>query len=422
MSQQKPTESEEVSSTTKKFVAFISYRRKNYREMSILRNGLQQFRFPMDKVEPENRPDSPFIRKIAVDKEVLDPDDDFKNQIWTKIDQSRFLIVMCSREAVQSSIIEEEIEYFLKSRGEAAAIPFIIPVLVNGTPNAENEADECLPRPLKNLRKKNGKLIAEGNLPTMFPAQGESPIHARENAIVLTAAYILGVEREKIYDEFQKQKRKALRRRLQIVSVLSVLFMILTALACYYWRAAAIARKHEQTAKNEAIATLSVSDFQEASRLIDDQQNIPDALVWLGGSLTNHYCAPAAQRLYELLAQRSWLVDRGKVMPEEYQKSAEEAEKKAMEMSASVKNFQVEKGMFNDTTKQTTWKVTLPEGGAAFEVPALKKPEILPSPNGEYLYVVYECDSGDFYLQLRSISENKILKEKNYSGPGKLDR
>ncbi len=63
--------------------------------------------------------------------------------------QSRYLIVICSPNAVESPWVNEEIETFTK----AGRTEYVIPFIVEGEPYSNNSAKECFPDAIKDIPK-----------------------------------------------------------------------------------------------------------------------------------------------------------------------------------------------------------------------------------------------------------------------------
>ena len=275
--------------------AFISYKRDNSDVATWIRKRLTRYRFPAKLIAQEYFPPHPkYIRPVILDKASLEVDPGpFWKQIKEKIDNSRFLIVLCSPQAARPDQhgkhwVEEEVRHFLANSTRDAALDHIIPVIIEGKPGTGG-ADECLPPALRVPD------ILNRALPRMVPDKGETEKESRENALIQIISYLLRVKRDKIFDEFQREKRRKNQRLLTIVSSLLVVFAVLTVFAL--------------KAQHKAEQTLAQADFQEASRLLD-QGDTDLALAYLAASQENIAYNPGLERLYGLLLQRSWLVSR----------------------------------------------------------------------------------------------------------------
>lgn len=313
-----------------KYWAFISYRhtdnnsnnRLGNRWADWLHNELEKYRIPKGLVGKEGRneqiPDRIF--PVFQDEKELPTNSDLQEMVRVALKQSRYLIVICSPRAVESRYINEEIRYF-KSLGRGNKI---LPLIIDGEPNADSDynqlqgAEECFPMALRQKVGADGQFLPDEQdaEPICADARGEDGgeirIKDRNNALLLEKAKlkiiagILGVN----YDDlFQRDKARQLaeaRARQRRWALLSIAFFLLAVAAVFGFY------KADQR-KNEAELTLAEANFEEASRLLDDKNDMPKALAYLGESLKNVVFTPANQRLYGLLLHRSWLINRESV-------------------------------------------------------------------------------------------------------------
>lgn len=136
-------------------VAFISYKRKNNDVAAWLRKKLVWYRFPAELVAPENHPPHPkYIRPVIRDKTSLEVDPGpFWEKIKQKIEDSQFLIVLCSPMAARPDRhgrhwVQEEVRHFLSNPGRHDPYDHVIPVIIEGIPGTGGD-DECLPPALR---------------------------------------------------------------------------------------------------------------------------------------------------------------------------------------------------------------------------------------------------------------------------------
>ena len=114
---------------TYKFNAFISYSRNDEETAKKIERMLERYVIP-----------KPFVsgrRNFRIFRDAKDLGlGELSGELQNNLDQSEFLIVICSPYARLSSYVSKEIEYFGDKRGSK----FIIPVLARGRPN--NEVDQ----------------------------------------------------------------------------------------------------------------------------------------------------------------------------------------------------------------------------------------------------------------------------------------
>ena len=154
-----------------KYHAFISYRHADNKEQgrqwaTWLHQAIETYEVPEDLVGNKNGLGEIIpsrIYPIFRDEEELPAHADLGKSIVTALDSTRLLIVLCSPNAVASTYVADEIDYF-KSKGGSDRI---IAAMLYGEPNTSwDEAkqasgfkaeDECFPVPLQFEYDENGE-------------------------------------------------------------------------------------------------------------------------------------------------------------------------------------------------------------------------------------------------------------------------
>ena len=131
------------------YLAFISYQRKDEAIAKRLQHTLEFYNLPIAVIEkhPEHPELKEGIRPIFVDMTELGDEPFLEPAIKKNLKGSKFLIVICSPRSAKSKWVNKEVEYFLQHKRTKRIIPFII----EGTPNAQVEDDECCTPLLKTL-------------------------------------------------------------------------------------------------------------------------------------------------------------------------------------------------------------------------------------------------------------------------------
>lgn len=124
------------------YFAFISYSRKDERWAKWLQRKLEHYRLP--STISRQKPELPKKIKIFRDKTDLTAGC-LRQELKKELDQSKFLIVVCSPHSANSEWVGQEIEYFKNSGRQECIIPFI----VKGIPYTDNSL-ECYHKALKN--------------------------------------------------------------------------------------------------------------------------------------------------------------------------------------------------------------------------------------------------------------------------------
>lgn len=128
------------------YLAFISYQRKDEAIAKRLQHTLEFYNLPIAVIE-KHPGLKEGIRPIFVDMTELGDEPFLKPAIEKALKESRFLIVICSPKSAKSKWVNKEVQYFLQLKRTKRIIPFII----EGTPNAQVEDEECCTPLLKKL-------------------------------------------------------------------------------------------------------------------------------------------------------------------------------------------------------------------------------------------------------------------------------
>lgn len=217
-----------MSTTTQKpyqYFAFISYNRADEKWAKWLQKKLESFSLPIAFFK-ENPKLPKKIHPVFRDQSELSGGI-LKKEIEKALDNSRFLIIVCSPHAAKSTWVAKEVQFFIDRGWEDRIIPFII----EGVPNSKAEEDECFPEGLRELSE--DKEVLGVNINEM----------GREAAAFKVIAYILGLRFDRLWQRYNKQKKK---RNAVIASVIIALFIAFMILFIIIWR------------KNRAIDTQNI--------------------------------------------------------------------------------------------------------------------------------------------------------------------
>ena len=235
-----------------KYYAFISYSRKNSKAAAYFHRQLEHFRIPVKYVAEENRPPrQKFLRPIFRDRRDLEANENsFTDDIKKALENSRYLIVLCSPESAQSKWVDEEIKHFLETHNNDYRL--IVPVVLSGCPGCTNET-ECLP-----LSLRFGEITSR-NLPSMIPDEGEDEKTGWLTGVVQSMSYMLKVKKERIRATVDAERV----RQAKIYSFIGIACTVIFAMMAFW------AIKAEQVAelnkvKAEENERLAKKNAQEA--------------------------------------------------------------------------------------------------------------------------------------------------------------
>jgi len=209
-----------------KYYALICYSRKNSLAANFLRERMKHFKVPVEKVDKMYLPpEKYYMGPMFQDKMDLDvSEQDFSENIKKAIEDSRYLIVLCSPEAASSQWVETEIKYFLESHNNDKSL--IVPIILAGTPGSGDEK-ECLPPQLRE------ETFTSRNLPCMIASGGERKLDGWENGWIQAASYMLHVKPDILRGSIIEEKDKIFRFYKRCVLILSALLLIFICLTVW---------------------------------------------------------------------------------------------------------------------------------------------------------------------------------------------
>ena len=174
----------------KEYFAFISYQRKDEEWADRLRSKLEHYRLP-SSVRRQDASLPKEIRPIFRDALEL-AGGVLAKEIEAALQQSKFLIVICSPNSAKSPWVNKEIQTFIDLGREDRIIPFII----DGTPFSDNEETECFPPALRSL--KDERELLGININEM----------GRDAAAVKVVARMFGLKFDALWQRYEREKRK----------------------------------------------------------------------------------------------------------------------------------------------------------------------------------------------------------------------
>jgi len=307
---------EESAATEQEYLAFISYRHADNTEedrqwATWLHQQLEVYDVPDDLIGTSNLRGEKIPERIYPvfrDEVSLSADADLSTAITQALDQSRFLIVLCSPRAVQSRYVNEEILHFKRTGKEDQ----IMAALILGEPNASIDPSktqdpehantlECFPTALQykltadvqlDKTKPTEPIAADFRLPdggkgitnpnvykqqllkkSRNKADAERLAHLYEeqinNARLKIIAGILGVplerltQRDKIY---QLNKAHAATRRFRKIAVslgvLALAAVIAGSIAIAQWRNAKTQQLRAENMLGQIQGNLEFMNFE----------------------------------------------------------------------------------------------------------------------------------------------------------------
>lgn len=119
-----------------KYNAFISYSHRDEKFASLLHQSLEKFRLPSKSVQAKDliKKQKNSLYPIFRDRDELPTSSDLSTMINDALDNSRYLILLCSPRSAQSRWVEAEIIRFI----EQGKVDKIVPLLVEQVAGTES--------------------------------------------------------------------------------------------------------------------------------------------------------------------------------------------------------------------------------------------------------------------------------------------
>ena len=245
--------------------AFLSYRHveKDKKAAAMLQKELEHFRIPAGIRKKRQIGESGM--RIFRDTTDLGARADLTEELRRELEDSEYMIVLCSEETADSAWVGREIRFFLQSHGADR----ILPVLVDGEPEevlaAVFSGIEAMSRhPLACDLRDSGRNL----LPLPFQSR------FRKEELSRLAAALLDCP----YDELVNRRQRYETRRMAVI--LTGALALLSLIAAYYaYSSAQIRRSYreQQTAQSESLAVQSETALSQRYRL-DAIRSALDAL------------------------------------------------------------------------------------------------------------------------------------------------
>ena len=195
----------------KQYFAFISYKREDQKWAQWLQERLEHYKLPTNLNGRTNLPKE--IRPVFRDKSELSAGV-LAQEIHTALEQSKYLILICSRNSARSEWVNNEVQTFI----DMGRTDMIIPFIIEDTTNPAITVEDCFPRAIKDLPA--DKELLGVNINEM----------GRDAAAVKVVAHMFGL---KFDDLWQRHERERKRRRYVITSAITVFALAVLGVATW---------------------------------------------------------------------------------------------------------------------------------------------------------------------------------------------
>ena len=138
-----------------KYYAFISYSHRDQKIAKKLQRWLEHFYIPAKVIE--SHPELPKkLTPVFIDEvNLVARDGSLTDSLKGYLNESQYLILICSPNSVKSPYVNDEVDYFMNVLGRGDRV---IPLIVDGLPHARDESIECFPPALLALDREHEPL------------------------------------------------------------------------------------------------------------------------------------------------------------------------------------------------------------------------------------------------------------------------
>ena len=249
-------------SESRRYIAFVSYNHADRRWAKWVHRAIETYRIP-----PRLRLPVPFsgrLTPVFLDREELSTSASLADSVRTALEQSSYLIVICSPRAAGSRWVSEEIRLF-KELGRSERI---LCVIVDGEPNAAakgNDAAECFPAPIR-FTVESGQITqtpaAEPMAADLRPGM-DSPRDARLKIV----SGLLGVN----LDDLRRREQARRLRRLTALATAAVVGCItLAGLTTAALLSRNEAERQRRLAEQQSLTARRTADFMKSLFEVSD--------------------------------------------------------------------------------------------------------------------------------------------------------
>lgn len=270
-----------------KYWAFISYSHKDEKWARWLHKKLETYGGHKKLVGNINFYGEPIPKRVFPifrDRDELPGASDLGLQLQQALQQSRFLIIICSPHAAQSKYVNEEIRFFKSLQKEK----YVLSLIVAGEPHAAEHPDtgqqECFPEALKYAVNTDGQVSTQRMEPIAADIREEKD--GKQNALLKILAGILGIGFDALK---QRDQERQLRLYMMLGAISLSLLLIVSGLAVLAW-----------SQRNEAVFQRTESESREYAALAsltaetDPAEALKHAIS--AGELSDHPQSRAALR------------------------------------------------------------------------------------------------------------------------------
>jgi len=208
------------------YYAFVSYRSSDEKWAKWLQEKIEGYRLPTTIQHENSELPKSRLRPCFRYHTDIQPNE-LKTELRQKLEQSKYLLVICTPRSAQSQWVGAEIDTFV----EMGRRDRIIPVICEGSPYSGDPETECYNPALLRHFPHSDNIDEDREIlgVNINEAGSGSAYMKRERAVMQVVSRMLGVSFDRIW---QRQKRRIIRRA--VLSAVGTL-LVLAALITVWW-------------------------------------------------------------------------------------------------------------------------------------------------------------------------------------------
>ena len=207
------------------YFAFVSYRSSDEKWAKWLQEKIEAYRLPTTIQHENNDLPKSRLRPCFRYHTDIQPNE-LKTELRTKLEQSKYLLVICSPRSAQSPWVGAEIDTFV----QLGRRDRIIPVIVEGIPYSGDPQTECYnPMLIKHFPHSDNVDEDREILGVNIHEEGSGSAYIkRERAVMQVVSRMLNVSFDRIW---QRQRRRLIRRA--VLSTVGTLLVLAALIAVW---------------------------------------------------------------------------------------------------------------------------------------------------------------------------------------------
>jgi len=232
----------------KKYFAFISYKEEDYEMAKWLQHKVEHYHLP--SITRKKHPNLPQKIKPVFEYKSEMAGGFLKPAIKQALDESKYLIVICSPNTPQSPWVAGEVQHFI----DEGQIDCIIPFVVAGEAYSKDPDLECFPKPLRELKESlRGISINE---------------MGRDAAAVKVVAQMFGLGFDELWQRYEREQKR--KHRLVFWGVVAFALLALGVAGWIWQQSRRTQEMQSRFVGKEALTLANGGDNDKALRLINE--------------------------------------------------------------------------------------------------------------------------------------------------------